>query len=356
MRGGDYPFTVGKHLPLKLAELEVAEGVMRIPDTQLKAVGYVCEVTSRSGDEIYSDPYATGFFVSVPCESPELVGMEMYYFATAKHVASDLKDREIAFTVNKVGGGITHEIWRIADTWFLHPTDKSADVAIVQVALRVGVVDIAPVSIVSFGLPERLRELNIGIGDDTHSIGLFSPFPGDGSNIPIVRYGNVSMMPAQVMPTELGPTEMYLVEARSIGGMSGSPVFVRPTLAFQVARHNSPPALGFLSGTGETLLGMAHGHWDIKEEDINKPSFVHDRKRGVNYGIAMVVPALKIYETIYQPGLVAMRRDQEKQFIKKQRAIPSPDSPKADREGPFTQEDFEAALRKTTRKIVPDKE
>jgi hypothetical protein len=52
----------------------------------------------------------------------------------------------------------------------------------------------------------------------------------------------------------------------------------------------------------ETLLGMAQGHWDIREEEINKPRFTHDSKRGVNYGVGLVVPASKIYETIYQPG------------------------------------------------------
>jgi len=62
---------------------------------------------------------------------------------------------------------------------------------------------------------------------------------------------------------------------------------------------------------------MVHGHWDIREEDINKPSFTHDRKRGVNYGIAVVVPALKIYETLYNPILVANRRAQEQSMIAK---------------------------------------
>ena len=71
---------------------------------------------------------------------------------------------------------------------------------------------------------------------------------------------------------------MYLVEARSIGGMSGSPVFVRQTLSMQIARKSGPAVTGFMPGTGETLLGMAEGHWDIREEEINKPTFTHDSK------------------------------------------------------------------------------
>jgi hypothetical protein len=279
----------------------------------------------------------------------------MYYFVTAKHVATELKDRDIYFLVNKVGGGTTHEVLRIAPVWFLHPSDKNADIAVIQVALGVGLVDIAPVPVDTFGIPQRLSELNIGIGDDTHSIGLFSPFPGNDKNVPIVRFGNVSMMSAEQIQTDLGYTEMYLVEARSIGGMSGSPVFVRPTLSLKIARSNGPPVTGFLPGTGETLLGMAQGHWDIKEEDINKSSFVHDRKKGVNYGIALVVPAFKIYETIYQPGLVAMRKQQEAAIIRQQRSVPGSDSPKEKSEKTFTQADFDDALKKASRKLSGQK-
>ena len=324
---------------------------MRIPDTQLKAVGYVCETTHVEGERVYGDPYATGFFVSVPCESPELSQMEMYYFVTAKHVAKDLKDRDIHFSVNRVGGGTTHEVHRIAPVWFVHPDDKNADVALIQVALKLGVVDVAPISVREFGLAPRLQELNIGIGDEVHSIGLFSPSPGNDSNTPIVRFGNISMMVGEQVQTDLGFTEMYLVEARSIGGMSGSPVFVRQTLGINVARKAGHPVTGFMPGTGETLLGMAQGHWDIRVEEINKSEFTQDRKRGVNYGIALVVPASKVYETLYQPGLVAMRKDQERQLIRKQRSIPGADSPKERQERTISQEDFEAALTKVSRKL-----
>jgi hypothetical protein len=323
---------------------------VRIPDVSLKTVGYVCEVTHRDGDEVFGDPYATGFFVAVPCESPELQNKEMYYFVTAKHVADDLKDRDIYFSVNKKGGGITRAVHRIAPVWFLHPSDENTDVAVIQVGLKVAEVDISPIQIDSFALPDRLQEMNIGIGDEVHSIGLFSASPGQDSNTPIVRFGNISMMPNEPIQTDLGFTEMYLVEARSIGGMSGSPVFVRPTLGQKISRGDGSHAFVFSPGTGEHLLGMAQGHWDIREEEINKPSFTHDRKRGVNYGVALVVPALKIYETIYQPGLVNMRKDQERQIIRKQKSVPGSDSPKEQDRKTFTQADFEDALKRVSRK------
>lgn len=125
---------------------------MRIPETQLKAVGYVCETTHRESGKIFGDPYATGFFVSVPCSSAELSEMEMYYFVTAKHVADDLKDRDVHFPVNKKGGGTTH-IQQLIPGWHVHPTDKNADVAVIQVGVSLALLDLAPIQVKHFALP-----------------------------------------------------------------------------------------------------------------------------------------------------------------------------------------------------------
>jgi hypothetical protein len=101
------------------------------------------------------------------------------------------------------------------------------------------------------------------------------------------------------------------------------------------------------------LLGMMHGHWDIKESDLNKAFITHDRKHGVNLGIGIVVPAQKILETINQPELQEMRRKIEEDRIRK--SVPGMDSakPKDREEGPFTREDFEVALKKASRKVKP---
>ena len=50
-------------------------------------------------------------------------------------------------------------------------------------------------------------------------------------------------------------------------------------------------------------MGLIHGHWDIKESDMNKPDYPHDSTRGVNMGIAVVVPAKKILEVFAHPEL-----------------------------------------------------
>jgi len=53
------------------------------------------------------------------------------------------------------------------------------------------------------------------------------------------------------------------------------------------------------------------GHWDIRESEMNEPRIIHDRQRGVNLGIAIVVPASKIFETLHQEGLEELRQKAE---------------------------------------------
>jgi hypothetical protein len=299
---------------------------VRIPDFVLKCVGFVCEVEHRDGGGVPSgDPQATGFFVSVPCEHPEMQakGACTVYFVTAKHVIDGLAGRKLFFSVNKIDGGKTTIEGIIGDRWWYHPTDKTADVAIAPVWPSYDA-DLVSVSVVQLATPKLLSFMDIGIGDEVFSTGLFAPADGAKKNIPIVRHGNIAMMSDEPIQTELGYANMYLVEARSLPGISGSPVFVRPTLDFKIRHKSGKPADVFCPGVGVILLGLMHGHWDVKESEMNKALFTHDRKRGVNMGIAMVVPAIKILEAINQEELVNIRRAGEKQATRNM--VPGMDS------------------------------
>jgi hypothetical protein len=55
--------------------------------------------------------------------------------------------------------------------------------------------------------------------------------------------------------------DAYLAEGRSIGGLSGSPVFVRNTVNRRVPTAKGRPK--HISGLGSLhLLGLIHGHWE----------------------------------------------------------------------------------------------
>jgi len=228
---------------------------VRLPDEVLKCVGFIGEVTHQDSSGAQGDFCATGFFVAIPCESPGLHEMRTCYFVTARHVATDLKGRQIYFLVNRKAGGVMGISGVFGDHWFLHPSDSTADVAVIQVVLD-SEADILAISLEDFGLPQRLQNLKIGIGDEVFATGLFTAVPGTTRNMPIVRHGNIAMLPSEQIQTDLGYADVYLVEAHSIGGLSGSPVFVRHTLALNVERPGGSRDIAFANGPGITLLGL----------------------------------------------------------------------------------------------------
>jgi len=321
---------------------------VRVPDVVLRSVAFIGDATDEESVGLSGDLRGTGFFVCVPFKSSQLSTYRMAYFVTAGHVAKALSDKWIYFLVNKRGGGITTMV-PLSTHWLTHPTDKTADVAVLPLELNPDA-DIKCISLMdNFVRPFDFNSQNVGVGDEVFITGLFTQAPGQSRLMPIVRHGNIAMLPTEQIQTELGYADVYLVEARSIGGLSGSPVFVRS------ADFRSE---GLDSTRGMKLLGLMHGHWDIRESEMNKPSIIHDRQRGVNLGIAMVVPSDKIWETINSPHSTEwMNIMESKHMERSQRGIPGTDlaEPKVQTKDDldnyvFTKEDFDDALRKVTRK------
>ncbi len=100
---------------------------------------------------------------------------------------------------------------------------------------------------------------------------------------------------------ELARCEAYLVEAQTIDGLSGSPVFVHETVALEsftrLSDGRHPGAFGAVK-----LLGLYSGSWDgepgtILEADRNLRGGTR-----VPIGIGLVVPAEKIVKLISEDG------------------------------------------------------
>jgi hypothetical protein len=306
---------------------ELSEPQMRVPDEYLKCVAFIGETYSSDPTGINGDLHATGFLVSTPCTRPELFGRQLIYFVTAKHVATDLAGRKVYFLANTTDGA-TASIPSASSspfpgygTWWLHPSDKTADVAVTQVGLAPRL-DIKAIGVDRFATTERLKKFNVGLGDEVFFMGLFSPASNNERVTPIVRHGSLAMMPSEPISTELGLADVYLIEARSIGGISGSPVFVRPTVSIGLSPNEADLASSLGVGNVPTLLGLAHGHWDIKDWKLNNTLIEPVQKGGVNIGIAIVVPATKIYETLYQEELIQARQVIEKKICESDLPIP----------------------------------
>ncbi len=144
--------------------------------------------------------------------------------------------------------------------------------------------------------------------------------------------------------------EAYLVETRSIGGLSGSPVFVH----LGVTRKVGGKTMTSMNDEGVyLLLGLMHGHWDLAVPDIFPIASRHeDLKVKVNSGIGIVIPAQKILEVLDQPKLLEKRKEADEAMKWRRENTPTMDTSIQDiqekQERPFTKEDFEEALGKVS--------
>jgi len=122
-------------------------------------------------------------------------------------------------------------------------------------------------------------------GDDVVLIGLFPNRYGDRRNLPIVRAGIIAAMPEEKFRFRGKWIDAYLIETRSIGGLSGSPVFLY--------------RYGSRSNESQTwLLGVVRGHYGAVSTDI-----VDAEDAGVetaNMGISVVTPAEKLFTLLDQ--------------------------------------------------------
>ena len=287
---------------------------LRVPDVILKSVGFI---VSYVGPDTF-DVEGTGFFVGVPSKIRPAVNYN--YFVTAWHLALGLLDRDVGILVNRKDGGVDQ--LQTTGTWFNHPTDPSVDVAVTPCEPSDDL-DIAPIEAGMLLTPDSIKDQSIGIGDEVFLPGLFEFASGLGTGgpegdhvMPIIRHGNIAMLPKQKIFLDIGPNrhaaEVYLIEARSIGGISGSPIFARKTVRIPIEQKQTGHQ-SHIHGLGDFfLLGLMHGHWDIKESERNKYRVPIDGEHGVNLGIAMVAPAHKILEVINRPDLVAGRTEMDR--------------------------------------------
>lgn len=290
---------------------------MRVDDAVLKSVCFIGTMLHEDSASYDFDPFGTGFFVSI---SSSIHGGKFHCLVTAKHVVDGLKGQQVCVALNTRSGERTVYKFEQNAKWWFHPTDKLADLAILPFSVEPED-DITAVGVEDLFLTAANREkYKIGVGDEVFITGLFTYAAGAKRIRPIVRHGNIAMMADEPIQTRSGFIDVCLIEARSIGGLSGSPVFARETFALQW--KDKEGRVMRLGGFGRIqLLGLCIGHWDIDEKEMNIPKPKRVASGGVNMGIALVVPATKILEVLNQSELATMRRQEED---RKRAEIPEP--------------------------------
>lgn len=296
-----------------LAENE--EALMLVPPEIRKCVAFLA-IKDKTGDRLIGTAFFAGFNQA---ETASSLGFDVVYLVTARHVVEKGIDRsidKIIYIRMNTKDGAVGWVQSQANQWRFHPDDNSVDVAAMAWAPPREEYDYLYVPENIAATDEIIESQSIGVGDEVFLTGLFSSHFGKDRNIPIIRVGNIAAMPEEKIETSIGDIDAYLVEARSIGGLSGSPVFV----------HLSGVRKGSLALGKEPIfwLGLMHGHWDVKirQDDTFDVDLFENEK--VNMGIAIVIPVSKILETLNQEDFKKALEQAEKKH--KKNTLPTADS------------------------------
>ena len=278
---------------------------MRIPEELLKAVCYV-GVHVGKGEVIFG---GTAFLIVVPLEADPQFSAT--YLVTARHVveaaqreAAKYRDGGVRLRMNSVGGGGVDVFLGDNPKW-IFPGDEGSDVALLEFLPPPEIVDFARIPTSLFLTREIADAEQIGVGDEIAMVGLFSKRPGASRNEPIVRAGILAATPSEPLTNGRTGAPMhgcYLAEIRSIGGLSGSPVFVflpygRTWTSERAIRHSA----------SYYLLGLLHGHWNVGREELSRTSF-GAAEEPLNTGIGVLIPITDVLTLLDSPEQIEIRR------------------------------------------------
>jgi hypothetical protein len=166
---------------------------MRLPDRIRNCVGFLSQA-------IPNPKYlGTAFLVAMRGKG----GNAYVHLVTASHVAEDIDPGDWLFGMNEKDKG---KIWIQGGSvkgWY-HPTDKdSVDCAVTIFASdKITDYDIEYIPEEMFVTNEKIKKFSLGIGDEVNVVGLFTRFHGSNRHVPIVRTGNVAMMPSESVPVD----------------------------------------------------------------------------------------------------------------------------------------------------------
>jgi hypothetical protein len=275
-----------KHLCLTAAEYPS----VLVDDNYRECVCFLCVETRNDYGVMTKEERATAFFISVPIDDKASAP----YLVTARHVIDESRGHGTLFAkINLTTGGIRYAPVS-QDTWFCHDV---TDVAVIPFPM--GKEDrFRCISSNLFVDENYVQFSGIHPGDEVFFVGLFTPYSGEIQAEPIARFGHISLglKRIPIKPNSASKpikTNAYLVETKSWGGESGSPVFH--------CKWPYSPRVP-ISIIDPRLLGLLHGHYEIPtKSSTSSASF------DLNSGIGVVIPAQAIHELLMDQGLVAQR-------------------------------------------------
>jgi hypothetical protein len=277
---------------------------LRVDDRVQKTVVFVG--TAEKGGPFI--PHGTAFVTAQLHD--EIMGWQT--IVTAKHVIEGIDSPLVYLRVNSNNGEA--RICAVEKEWWVSHPDPRIDVMVCPTEMTNDQFDISHFPLFGPGAgqncaltKELIDQYYIGIGDDVYVPGMFVARLGQRQNLPILRIGTIAAMPDEPIETKYGLHDAFLVEVRSIDGLSGSPVCINmidrtipPYAPRRGLPHPAQPRPGYL------LAGMVLGYNEV----YNPRDAIEIRERAsdpvtraivpLNTGIAVVLPIWRILEATEQ--------------------------------------------------------
>ena len=263
----------------------------------LKCVAFIGLETERG----HFIPMGTCFFTSWEYE-----GFVFQFLTTAAHVLDGLPRDEFVVRLNTAAG--VAQSLKVSRAEATFHADRNNDVAMIPMALNVAAFDIRLLNLNRAQI-NHARETVWGIaqGDEVHAVGLYTSHHGLTRNIPVLRVGTLATLLDEPVSGPNGKyVEGYLIELRTIAGLSGSPVFV------------APPPIRYKDGQAQFLasppilpLGILIGYHLVasKDDQISVPRFQEGKPASAdegdpyslderNTGFGIVIPIERLLDIV----------------------------------------------------------
>jgi hypothetical protein len=273
---------------------------MRIDPTAPRSVVYVGAYINGS-----FLPTGTGFLAGIRYRD-----RDFFFLVTADHVLDLVSGDNVYVRINLQSGAAGEPI-PITKSSKIPGIDSKLDLAILPVGPLHPLHDVERILLDRGHYNSLVSEIwRPTIGDEVATVGLYTSHHGMLKNIPVVRIGHIAMLPDEPVMSTRGYVQAYLVEVRSLMGLSGSPVFVNipetrvveGRLELRVGDRSAiciGMMLGYhLSASAEDQIVVPP--FETVTEGTNEPSL--DER---NTGFGVVLPIERLFEVMESD---AMRR------------------------------------------------
>jgi hypothetical protein len=239
----------------------------------------------------------TGFLASY-----EEDGFVAHYLVTCRHVAAHL-NIDFFVRANKKDGP-AEDVPIESVRWEYH-SDPNVDVAVAPFHIMEKGWDMVYIPL-NRVLHDPKKDVYGGLstGDQIAIVGLFRLRIGTRRNVPIVHCGHIAALsdPDEKIPMrnrisgQIKSVEGYLVEAQTLEGLSGSPVFVQRYIKLPGKGKFGDEVYAF---ERIDFLGVYQGAWDSKPGEILAADRnLDDTSYRVPVGVGIVISGEKIMDVI----------------------------------------------------------